>query len=581
MSNIQQPLGWFFSVGRKFFRIAPINTAWVVLNTIISQISNLLAFFLPLKIIILLATPRIPRYFPQSWADYDRDMLIISLCVATLVFYLLHHLAEKLVAVSTERGGTKLIARSRKIMLFADQDTRAQQAYRRFSAGIAGLVFVLLCMVFLWFVYPLLLAVVIGYGVLFFFLMIAFLHFSRTFEERWDQHASGVMNLFSAVGFFLIFAIVVLHFLYGSPPGFLFVIVSILLTRQFLGRTAAFVTNLKTLYAERLVINALFFQGHVLLKEVNKKQKHYWHLLEEPQRSDWVIAAIQELTGVAVDDCEIHWLPSGVADVAILKVAGYDKDKQLIGSWLLKLFGTSRHDLAMHESTLLTNVSQSSFPTPVFYGAQQVEKCLCHLFQWSELQGSPVGKELKAAVHVARTSLLTLPVPSRLLQQYTSGHQLLWQRLTPDMSTRLLVAVNTSAEKVLVEQFAAVLPRMCRVLAQLPLQLINPDIRPDTLWMEEHKPILTHWGRWKIDPLGTDWPVRPHELKALTELAPEIIAKRPDAVGLTADHLVLSALTSVFERHYLKQNLTDALAIIPDILTTLDSISSDDDSVMS
>ena len=70
----------------------------------LSQIAALLAFFLPLKVVILLGSEGFPRYFPQAWAAYDRDMLVASLCAATEVFYVLHWLADRIIQWGTDAG---------------------------------------------------------------------------------------------------------------------------------------------------------------------------------------------------------------------------------------------------------------------------------------------------------------------------------------------------------------------------------------------------------------------------------------------------------------------------------------------
>ena len=81
-SLILMSLRWAVSIGSKLIRVAPGYTFSVIIFTLISQVSMLLAFFLPLKVIILLGSSRIPRYFPESWKSFDHDQLVITLAVA-------------------------------------------------------------------------------------------------------------------------------------------------------------------------------------------------------------------------------------------------------------------------------------------------------------------------------------------------------------------------------------------------------------------------------------------------------------------------------------------------------------------
>ena len=62
--QIKATIGWCISLGVKFVKVVPIITGLVQISTLASQIFLLLAFFLPLKVIILLGSDKTPAYFP-------------------------------------------------------------------------------------------------------------------------------------------------------------------------------------------------------------------------------------------------------------------------------------------------------------------------------------------------------------------------------------------------------------------------------------------------------------------------------------------------------------------------------------
>ena len=162
-SLILMSLRWAVSIGSKLIRVAPGYTFSVIIFTLISQVSMLLAFFLPLKVIILLGSSRIPRYFPESWKSFDHDQLVITLAVAAAGFYLLALLSERILAMLATKGAQRLLDKSRKITMFRNQKTITKNAYLKYSSGLAGLVFSILAFIFLGVLYPNLAIVTFSY----------------------------------------------------------------------------------------------------------------------------------------------------------------------------------------------------------------------------------------------------------------------------------------------------------------------------------------------------------------------------------------------------------------------------------
>jgi len=148
-------LRWFVSVGFKVFRVVPWATNLGVMCTLVSQIASLLAALLPLKVIILLGSERIPSYFPPLLQDHGKTALIVGLGGAALAFFAIHLLAEWLIARLAAFGARSLIVHSRKLTLFENQEQLLSKAYQRFAAAIAGGVFIALAALALAWVYPL------------------------------------------------------------------------------------------------------------------------------------------------------------------------------------------------------------------------------------------------------------------------------------------------------------------------------------------------------------------------------------------------------------------------------------------
>ncbi|WP_155833635.1 hypothetical protein [Halomonas sp. BC04] len=219
-------LHWSMAVLKKFFSLVPIPTLVVVSLTLTSQFAKLLAFFLPLKVIILLGSPGMPRYFPPSWAAYDRDVLVIVLSASTLLFFLLHLLAEKLLGIMVEKGASGVVERSRKLALFSNQDEVARQAYRKLASGLAtGALSVLLVILFAA-LYPAFLTVMVTY-ILGVTAVLSIATQSRPYwRSKLQENASKLVSLLSAIGFLLLFAFMVTDFMLWEGVNFMVAIIS-------------------------------------------------------------------------------------------------------------------------------------------------------------------------------------------------------------------------------------------------------------------------------------------------------------------------------------------------------------------
>ncbi len=556
---------WFLAVGRKFLRVTPANTMFVAFCTIVSQISTILTFFLPLKIIILMGSTRIPRYFPQSWADYDRDQLVLSLCLAMVFFFILHHLAEKAIKIYANRGASALLKKKDKLVLFANQEEKALKAYQRYSESVAALVFVLLSLSMLAFLYPLLFSGIMGFLVL--VATFAFLGASRSawFQNLWEEDYASICKTLSNAGFFLAFGIIVAHFLLGAPPGFFIVIISMLLTRQSLGKISTFIINLKKLYHDQLSINSLFFHHHAFIQNPGRQKLCFWEMLEYEQRARWMKEILQRYDNPHAASLTIEWVQTGIPDLAAFVVTQLDNNGQIHAKRLIKVFGPKHEAQALRESNLLRSVGEN-FPAPAFLGAEHVKECICHLFDWSKASEEPSEKP-KKRYDVVRTTLMQTHVPPRLAKKYGRSKQFIWQRVNLDLPRRMELAANTESERELIQEFAHNLPGILVLLQSLPLQFVNPDIRLHALATDAHQsPLLWHWGRWSLEPLGASWPVSKPMLKRLDIALGAVQAARKECRNTNSEHVKTSALLFSVEKLYNKQDFKTAIALLPELL---------------
>jgi hypothetical protein len=138
---------------------------------------------------------------------------------------------------------------------------------------------------------------------------------------------------------------------------------------------------------------------------------------------------------------------------------------------------------------------------------------------------------------------------------------------------RLRSAADSPEQNSQVETLVNRLPTLRQRLRSLPLSIVNPEIRPDMLWFcEDGQMLLTHWGEWSLDPVGSGWL---DGLETLPQIAPalkEAALRRPNLSNVSSTVAELAALAYALEEYFQSQRFIQALRLIPLILERLTQI---------
>lgn len=566
IGSMLQTLRWGLSLGKKFALVVPFQTLCVVFLTLLSQMAALLATFLPLKVVILLGSEGIPRYFPESWAVLDRDFLIAWLCLGTLGVYLLHLLAERLIQVMTGWGARRLLQRSHKMVLFENQDELARDAYQRFSRALAAGVFVVLALAGLAVFYPAMVLVLTGYLSLMALVFWGLFTTSEAFRQSLESRLPATLNLGTGIGFFVGFGYLVADFLLWSPPNVIIGIVALLLSRQVMQKVSGLVGDLSSLQRNRVKLDALFFHGKVFMPALPHEQSGLWALLEPSARDAWVSEVLTEFTNWQGGPVIANWYQLGVPNMAALLI---ESDS---GNYLIKLFAANRTAIARHEATVLAE-PLLGLPAICFLGATQVQGLHCLVFEWLDYRS--VDQQAAKRLQVAALSELMKSKPSvDLLQRYQRSRPMLWQRFRPQMLNRLKLAANNDDEKLNCARLTEQLPVLAAELQVMPVCIHTMDVGQYDLCMpvDGSSPRLLNWSRWSLEPIGAGWPTKPKLFDQLNEALALAKAKRPDLAAVTLAQAELAALSFALEVCCQRQRFSEALALVPALLERLEAV---------
>ncbi|OBY93324.1 hypothetical protein A6723_009205 [Pseudomonas sp. AU11447] len=566
LRNARTSLGWFSSLGGKFFRVVPLTSLAIQTIALAAQVLLLLAFFLPLKVVILLGSASVPGYFPSYLRLFERDKLIVLVSVAALSCYVLYVLFEVAIAMLSRYGTRKLLDRSRKIRLFENQEKIAAGAYSRYVRAMASAAFMFIAFAILLYIYSLLFFIAGLYAAFVFLALMHFCEKSARVRGYLAENLGVALNSLAAVGFMVTFFCMVANFLLGSHPGVFAAVISLLLIRQGFQRAIGLISDIAALHAQRRQIGALFFHSQPLISEDRFQGSREQALISIAQRQVWIGKLLRDMTGVQAEDPAITWHQIGSVGVYAFEVTLAAGSEGLGVRYLIKLFAEDASSLAAHERTLLTAVA--SLPTLRFIGASQVEGLHCHLFVWSG-ERKLIRRQIGPAVLDLASRLMAIEIPNELLMRFMRSRQFLEQRISGEMLERVRIAVTTSEQARQLDSFVAQFARVREQLAALPRQLTSLDFTDDTLLLSpDDKYLLSHWSNWRVEPLGAGWPVG--ERDKLGEFVQRAAAMRPELLQAAPAPIMLAALMYAFERFCNQRNYQAALGLVVEMLPLLD-----------
>ncbi|MFK0312801.1 hypothetical protein ACIQUF_16415 [Pseudomonas sp. NPDC090233] len=563
--HIKSTLGWCISLGSKFIRVVPVTTIAVQIMTLASQLLLLLAFFLPLKVIILLGSEKIPSYFPVTLQEIKREHLIFSLSIAAALCYALYIASEIAISYCCKFGARTLLLRSAKLNLFENQEKIAAHAYSRYTRASAAALFFALSTAVLLFIYPSLAAIILGYILLATATCIISFNISSTARTQLKNNYTAVLNTLSGIGFLLSFFCLVADFLYNPQQKIFHAVVAILVMRQALQRLTSMILDIISLRIQHHQINAMFFHSQPLL-EAKKDSNELEQLLNPGNRERWAAELMEKAGLTAGNNLEVHWHQIDAMDVYPFRITvDVDGEKR---QYLAKLFGEHISSLAQQERLLLS--SQSGLPAPEWIGHYSLGQVNCHLFKLED--HSKVNRnQITGSVVAINTQLMCCEPEPDLLLKFSRTRLYLESRLSEELIAPLKYVCSTESDHGKVEEVIQSLGLIAERIAALPRQIVGLDITTEALLLAPYKGFqLSHWCNWRIEAIGSNWPVA--ELQHLPGALSLAVEKRPALAGISSDDVMLTALMYSFERFLQRKNYPAALELLGDILACLSAV---------
>lgn len=573
--------GWCKSVNLKFWRIVPWTTLSIVVMALVSQVSLFLAFILPLKVVMLMGADGVPSYFPAILANFEKPVLIVTLCACSVVFYLLNLLMEKMIDVYSMRGASVVALKTRNLELFGDPGELAGEVYYRVARSLSAMIFLVLVFASLYVVYSLVFYSIVVFLFLAFSLVSIFASFSLSIRSWTECNKKVLLDVLSSVGFLVVFVVIVSDYLLGGGVGVMFSIIAIIITRQLYKRVTVFITDGFYLTSKKVQIKSLFYNaGHFSRPSTDSEGR--------------LIVSDTESVALGSDDA---WLTGVVAgylgdeSVSLVSRTPFDtafKNLFLIRvvvecsvgrrTFWLKLFAKRFWRHALSEADLLTAMPE--LPAFKLVLVTRVGACECHLYEGGG-EGDVFPRELSdAALSDEKYQLLLNNIyrcnPVGALPQH-QGDALTYGAvlLSPAMWGSLIEFSSASSRSQIV-CLSESMSKVVDVLKRLPRVVLPRRIKAGSFLEFASGPVLIHWGAWDICPVGSGWRgnFSGSEISKILDL---LSASRADLKGVDATEFELAAHVFSFYNQVARMQYEAAIPFVEKILSCMEKITSIDE----
>ncbi|MDF1777294.1 MAG: hypothetical protein P1V13_14760 [Rhizobiaceae bacterium] len=524
--KIWEPSRWFLSLGAKMLRVAPAETVLIVFSTFVSQVALVISLLLPLKIVILMGGDGTPIYFPGFMQGIETKTLVLGLGTTAVLLFVLHAAAERIVARLGRRGSAKANRRSAKLAVLSNQDEVMRAVYERVAMAIASILFAGLALVGVSFLYPQMAFLLAGS--LAFYAVIAFFTADNLSQFKQYNGTAQQLLFLACVGF------VIAQFMFGRIPNPLIVIISIILTRQMLGRLVVAAKEVASVIGQRAQISALFFHGHVLRSPQRETDLKFWPSLDSRRRNDLISSVVKQATDDEHVPNKVELHNSG--QNAVLLFTTFDELGHPM--YMLKVYESNRGPDWVSEFNLLSSLPEGTPLVPRFLGSHNDDTHLWLVFEPLAGSHAPISRRDQAQ-RIMQT-LWTINPPKRLAGQYLRTHPLRYQRLDEGQLEKLRILSQLAGMEAQYESFLRELPAIKERLVGSRLVLTN-----HRLLSSVHKTadgyVSTDWSTWAVEPIGSGWPLSTYGAKDIEERLAEAAKMRPDLASVTVADVVLAA----------------------------------------
>jgi hypothetical protein len=577
---------WLGAVLSVFFRSHPFLTPALIASRVVASVTRLLAFFIPLKVLLLVASPGVPRYFQFFITPEHRNEWIVILSFSAVGAYLLTLALDRLADWWSEIGSGELLRRSSVLSVIGDQRRVAKRYYASFSNLTAHMFLSAVIFGVGAYLYP---SLYLFLGALIFLqLVITWLALRavdplevRGFGGYVLQRTNNYVGHLETIGFLAAFGFMVTDFVVFDGVNILLAILSFLMTRRLLDALNSVTTEAVVLTRQRQRIDPLIFleRRHVKRPPGSQlKLNRYFQVAErrERLRRTLLVAGYADIVKV-----ESHWLDSGRAGSFAFEVRAFSSDGTARFVGLERVVASRSRQPLENESLIIESLGSRELKAPPVLLEYEVGEFQCRLF---DLQGaSAVTQRDWKERHQPQVMLHLWGIdPGEELRRiFELSKPYIFERIGSDRLEALEVAADTEAKVAILQAFRLELPTLQSLLKSLPTFPFNKSLGPGAIYERPDGDLyILDWSRWSLEPVGVGMEPEAVDEDLVQELESKLGARKWRGAMPTVPQLKLAGLMFAFEDQLINRaRFNEALSLAERMLAHLKNEGGDLDKV--
>lgn len=507
----------------QFVRHIRALTPWRALDAVLSlalaQLFGLLAFLMPLKIILMVSEPTMPSYVSRWIAPDQEHLFIIGLSAAALLSYGLHHWCNRRAQAAIDAGAQRVLAATQKLQLFKNDQDLANDGYFRLSRLGASLLMVLAAYGIGFWLNPLVFAILLALSVADYLVVSWLLSRGHRLGEQLRQLVDTRLNILAGVlgsiNFLLVFAILVFQYLQAGGGSALTAIITLLLAREAMQRSTSALVDAGFVLKNQARLRPLFFSSvPAPLPTESREHQQAIDAFHPETRQQWLPALLNDVTAKTGTDWETSWLDSNMPGLITLKAKASDGDR-----FWLKCFPLPQASRAFHEQHLFSTHPGGSLRLPAYIGERPARDYHILIFEQvpDELPAPRVWQQQRLTWLLDAWSLKPADELARIYQR---THRLIHDRLGKDRFGEMLVAAESKEDEDTIDALCAQWPEIYARVQAMPLVVHNPALSMRGSWRvadDAASAVCLRWDQWGVEPLGCDPVLAEYSLSELDQ----------------------------------------------------------------
>jgi hypothetical protein len=498
---------WMFRLLWIFVRRQPLITLTTVGCAALSRITNVLAFFLPLKVILLAGAQGVPKHFNFIDPAHKLDW-IIWLSVAAVATYILNIFLDVVSERLAERGSAGVLEGANKLALIGKQRTQARASFAKATQAASAGAFALVGVGVLAYSDARMCAGLLGLCVLELLVTAAIMAGWRAghpgkLQGFIHDSPADYLRILSSLNFLASFFLILTPFVFSKDGNILLALLAVVIIRRTLPALVTTVRLAGDLYQERQTIDPLILRGLQLREQESLESQVTREFFSKTARHELVERHLLPLRP-GLGGFEVHWQDSPIkgAFTFIVSCASVKTgERQLFQQ---QVFPFKQAYLLEHEDFLFSLVKREQLNAPPAIARFREGSFECQICEYGE---EVTEQEYPAALAALLADAWCFKPPKKLVTVFKAAHASLPGRLTPDIVERLAVACDSPVETATFETLRSRLAEISARLEALPLQVFNPDIEEDCMTRFASGEVrIISWTHWAIEPVGVGIP---------------------------------------------------------------------------